>query len=47
MTEPLLPTFPPPAGLTMVGADDAAVCVDGVCALPGTAERGEDDERTS
>ncbi|WP_426309818.1 hypothetical protein [Cellulosimicrobium sp. E-16] len=21
-------------GLTLVGADDAAVCVDGVCALP-------------
>ncbi|MCM3659657.1 hypothetical protein M3148_01415 [Georgenia satyanarayanai] len=38
MTEPLLPAFPPPAGLTMVGAEDAAVCVDGVCAVPAPPE---------
>lgn len=24
--------------LEMVGADDAQVCVDGVCALPGAAD---------
>lgn len=37
MTEPVLPAFPPPSGLMMVGADDAAACVDGVCAVPSLA----------
>lgn len=45
MSEPVLPTFPPPAGLTMVGDDDAAVCVDGVCAVPAAEECTEDAER--
>ncbi|WP_413452687.1 hypothetical protein AA0Y32_09470 [Georgenia phoenicis] len=46
MTEPVLPTFPPPAGLTMVGDDDAAVCVDGVCTVPAADDRTEDAERS-
>lgn len=27
----------PPAGLTSLGADDAGMCVDGVCAVPDHA----------
>ncbi|MBD8062945.1 hypothetical protein [Oceanitalea stevensii] len=43
MSELPLSPFPPPAGLTMVGADDAAVCVDGVCQVPGDGTSKDDD----
>ncbi|WP_324651259.1 hypothetical protein [Georgenia sp. H159] len=38
-----LPLTPPPAGLTTLGSDDAAMCVDGVCAVPDAVEQGLDE----
>lgn len=35
MSELPLPSFPPPAGLSMVGDDAAGFCADGVCEVPG------------
>ncbi len=43
MSEPPLSPFPPPSGLTMVGADDAGTCVDGVCHVPESAPSRDDD----
>ncbi|PYG01577.1 hypothetical protein SAMN05216184_10135 [Georgenia satyanarayanai] len=42
MSEPVLPAFPPPAGLTMVGDDDAGTCVDGVCHVPASDTSRDD-----